>query len=130
MVIRRIGPLSCATIGAALYAVVGLVIGGIVSLFSLAGGFATACRHVRARREMTEPVTEPRGSMGVGRQKTSAAGGAYMSHRRIRRTDLAPICDSALQCPIYDVSHQFDRRSTAPTNLKRDYSGTAQGALH
>lgn len=36
MVIRRIGRLSCAKIVAALYAVFGLVIGGIVSLFSLA----------------------------------------------------------------------------------------------
>ena len=42
MVIKHIGPLSCAKIAAVLYAVVGLIIGGIFSLVSLAGGFATA----------------------------------------------------------------------------------------
>jgi len=42
MVIKHIGPLSCAKIAAVLYAVVGFIIGGIISLVSLAGGFATA----------------------------------------------------------------------------------------
>ena len=42
MVIKRIGPLSCAKVAAALYAVAGLFIGGVFWLFSLAGGFASA----------------------------------------------------------------------------------------
>ena len=42
MVIKHVGPLSCAKIAAVLYAIVGFIIGGIVSLISLAGGFATA----------------------------------------------------------------------------------------
>jgi hypothetical protein len=42
MVIRRIGPLSCAKLAAALYAVAGLLLGVIFSLVSLAGGFAAA----------------------------------------------------------------------------------------
>lgn len=41
MVITRVAPLSCARIAAALYALMGLAIGIVVSLFSLAGGFAT-----------------------------------------------------------------------------------------
>jgi hypothetical protein len=39
MVIRRVGPLSCAKIVGTLYVVLGLVIGGIFSLVALAGGF-------------------------------------------------------------------------------------------
>lgn len=42
MVIKHVGPLSCAKIAAVLYAVVGLIFGGIFSIVSLAGGFATA----------------------------------------------------------------------------------------
>jgi hypothetical protein len=41
MVIKRIGPLSCAKITGTLYAALGLVIGAIVSLAALAGGFAS-----------------------------------------------------------------------------------------
>ena len=40
MVIRRIGPLSCAKIAGTLYAVIGLVFGGIVSLIAIVGGFS------------------------------------------------------------------------------------------
>ena len=39
MVINRIGPLSCARIAGALYAVIGLIAGAFLSLFSLAGAF-------------------------------------------------------------------------------------------
>lgn len=42
MVIRRIGPLSCAKIVGTLNAVIGLIIGGIVSLIAIAGGFAAS----------------------------------------------------------------------------------------
>ena len=41
MVINRIGPLSCAKITGALYTIVGFVIGGILSLIAVAGGFAS-----------------------------------------------------------------------------------------
>ena len=41
MVIRRIGPLSCAKIAGTLYAVIGLIIGAIFSLIAMAGGFAS-----------------------------------------------------------------------------------------
>jgi hypothetical protein len=40
MVIKRIGPMSCARITGTLYAAMGLVIGAIFSLVALAGGFA------------------------------------------------------------------------------------------
>jgi uncharacterized membrane protein len=39
MVITRIGPISCAKIAGTLYAVMGLVLGGVFSLVSLAGAF-------------------------------------------------------------------------------------------
>jgi hypothetical protein len=42
MVIRRVGPVSCAKVAALLYAVAGLVLGAIFSLVALAGGFATS----------------------------------------------------------------------------------------
>ena len=41
MVIKRIGPVSCAKITGTLYAILGLVIGGVFSLVALAGGFAS-----------------------------------------------------------------------------------------
>jgi hypothetical protein len=41
MVIRRVGPLSVAKIAATLYAVIGLIVGGIFSLIGMAGAFAT-----------------------------------------------------------------------------------------
>ncbi len=40
MVIRHIGPLSVAKISGLLYAILGLVFGGIFSLIALVGGFA------------------------------------------------------------------------------------------
>ena len=42
MVIRRVGPLSFAKLSGMLYALLGLIFGGIVSLIALAGGFANA----------------------------------------------------------------------------------------
>jgi hypothetical protein len=42
MTIKRIGPLSCAKIAGVLYAFIGLFIGALFALFSVAGGFATA----------------------------------------------------------------------------------------
>jgi hypothetical protein len=41
MVIRRIGPLSFAKLSGMLYAILGLVFGGLFSLIALAGGFAS-----------------------------------------------------------------------------------------
>ncbi|RPI50234.1 MAG: hypothetical protein EHM55_21870 [Acidobacteria bacterium] len=41
MIIKRIGPLSCAKLSGLLYAVIGLVLGGIFSLVAVAGGFAS-----------------------------------------------------------------------------------------
>jgi hypothetical protein len=41
MIIKRVGPLSCAKISAVLYAVIGLVMGGVFSLVGVAGGFAS-----------------------------------------------------------------------------------------
>jgi len=40
MVIKRIGPLSCAKIVGLLYVIVGLVVGAFFSLAALAGGLA------------------------------------------------------------------------------------------
>ena len=42
MVITRVGPLSCAKIAAALYAVMGLIMGAIFSFVAAAGAFAGA----------------------------------------------------------------------------------------
>ncbi len=42
MVLRRIGPLSCAKIAGTLYAAIGLVFGIIVALISMAGGFSSS----------------------------------------------------------------------------------------
>jgi hypothetical protein len=41
MIIKRIGPLSIAKLSALLYAILGLLLGGIFSLVALAGGFAS-----------------------------------------------------------------------------------------
>ena len=38
MVVKRVGALSLAKVSGALYALMGLIIGGIVSLISIAGG--------------------------------------------------------------------------------------------
>jgi len=40
MVLHRVGPLSLAKVTGALYLVLGLIIGGLVSLAAMAGGFA------------------------------------------------------------------------------------------
>ena len=40
MVIRRLGPLSCAKVAGVLYLIMGLVIGGMVSLLTLTGLFS------------------------------------------------------------------------------------------
>ncbi len=41
MVIKRVGPVSCAKIAAILYALIGIVIGIAVSLISMAGAFGS-----------------------------------------------------------------------------------------
>ena len=41
MIIKRIGPMSIARLSGMLYAVLGLVLGAIISLIALAGGFAS-----------------------------------------------------------------------------------------
>ena len=41
MIIKRVGPVSCARISAFLYAIVGLIIGGVFSLVAMVGGFAS-----------------------------------------------------------------------------------------
>ena len=40
MVINRIGPMWCARISGTLYAVMGLILGAVFSLVTLAGGFS------------------------------------------------------------------------------------------
>jgi hypothetical protein len=41
MIIKRIGPVSCARISGLLYAVMGLILGAIISSIALAGGFGS-----------------------------------------------------------------------------------------
>ena len=41
MVIKRVGPVSCAKIAGTLYAILGLIMGGVFSLVALAGGFGS-----------------------------------------------------------------------------------------
>ena len=41
MVINRIGPMSCAKVAGTLYAILGIVFGGIFSLMGLAGAFGS-----------------------------------------------------------------------------------------
>ena len=40
MVVKRIGPLSCAKLAGTLYGILGLCFGAVMSLVALAGGFA------------------------------------------------------------------------------------------
>ncbi|HTG89530.1 MAG TPA: hypothetical protein VL914_05020 [Vicinamibacterales bacterium] len=40
MVIKRVGPLSCAKLSGTLYALIGLLVGGIFSMIAMAGGAA------------------------------------------------------------------------------------------
>ena len=49
MVVNRVGPLSCARVVGLLYAILGLIMGGIVSLISATGGFM-------AGRDPSNPV--------------------------------------------------------------------------
>ena len=56
MVIRRIEPLSCGKVVGVIYAIVGLVIGVIVSVAALTGGFAA--------RDMLGPLAG--GVVGLG----------------------------------------------------------------
>jgi hypothetical protein len=42
MIVKRIGPLSCAKITGTLYTIVGLFIGTIISIAAVLGGFASA----------------------------------------------------------------------------------------
>ena len=42
MVIRRLGPLSCAKLAGLLYLILGFIIGAGMSLFAMAGSFAGA----------------------------------------------------------------------------------------
>ena len=41
MVIKRVGALSCAKVSATLYALIGLIVGGIFSMIAMVGGFAS-----------------------------------------------------------------------------------------
>jgi hypothetical protein len=41
MIIRRVGPLSFARLSGALYALIGLLVGGVFSMIAMAGGFAS-----------------------------------------------------------------------------------------
>ena len=41
MVIKRVGPVSCAKISGTLYGIIGLIIGGVFSMMAMAGGFAS-----------------------------------------------------------------------------------------
>ena len=41
MVIKRVGPVSCAKISGTLYGIIGLIIGGVFSMVAMAGGFAS-----------------------------------------------------------------------------------------
>lgn len=40
MVVKRVNPLSCAKIAGVLYAIMGLLFGGLFSLFAMLGAFA------------------------------------------------------------------------------------------
>jgi hypothetical protein len=44
MVIRRVSPVSCAKVAGILYALLGLIIGAMISLVALAGGFSSGQR--------------------------------------------------------------------------------------
>jgi hypothetical protein len=41
MIIRRVGPLSFAKLSGVLYAMIGLLVGGVFSMVAMAGGFAS-----------------------------------------------------------------------------------------
>lgn len=41
MIVKRVGPLSFARLSGALYALIGLLVGGVFSMIAMAGGFAS-----------------------------------------------------------------------------------------
>jgi hypothetical protein len=41
MVIKRVGPVSCAKISGTLYGIIGLIVGGVFSMMAMAGAFAS-----------------------------------------------------------------------------------------
>jgi hypothetical protein len=41
MIIKRVGPVSCAKVAAALYTIIGVVAGALISVGSMAGGMAS-----------------------------------------------------------------------------------------
>ena len=41
MIVKRVGPLSCAKLSGTLYALIGLLIGGVFSMVAMAGGAAS-----------------------------------------------------------------------------------------
>lgn len=47
MIVTRIGPLSCAKLSGTLNAAIGLIIGALVSIVALAGGFAANTSETR-----------------------------------------------------------------------------------
>ena len=65
MVIRRIGPLSCAKVAAALHAIIGLLMGGVFSLFWLAGGFASAAFAADPSRRIGFPFVGLGGALAI-----------------------------------------------------------------
>jgi len=48
MVIKRIKPLSCAKVAGILYATMGIVLGGFISLIAVSGGFHAAAPNAPA----------------------------------------------------------------------------------
>lgn len=42
MVIKRVGPVSCGKIAGILYGIIGLVVGTVISIVAMTGGFASS----------------------------------------------------------------------------------------
>ena len=60
MTITRVGPLSCAKVAGLLYVVIGLIAGGLFSLFSMAGAAIGAGCWQRRRRDVRRALRRRR----------------------------------------------------------------------
>lgn len=52
MIIRRVGPVSCGKIAGTLYGIIGLVVGAVVSLIAVTGGFSQSSETAAAMGAM------------------------------------------------------------------------------
>ncbi len=62
MIIKRLGPLSCARVAGVVYALIGLLLGGLVSIFALLGAALSSAQ--RTSETVVPPILGA--ALGVG----------------------------------------------------------------